>query len=180
VNPQSIDTDIHTQVVGWDKYLDRNISEPSDSIKNSPLKPKSGNVFDSLFTNSFLHTTTKLDKSTTPTKPPRNILGRKKSSLKISSNNKKKETQPLSTNKKVTFESKGTNTEQIFGEVKNFVKEIQDCEKPNQVSYIFFLHQHDVKMIEIVFQIIHFKIKLIYYFIVFDFTKISLVNFFIP
>ena len=87
-NPLSIDTDLKTQVVGWDRYIDLDINtkQRPNQNSNSPVKKgRPGNVFDSLFTDSFLSASAPVSKEqpVTSTKPKRNILGTKKSALKI-------------------------------------------------------------------------------------------------
>ena len=139
-NPLSVDTDSKTQVVGWDNYidLDKNNTKQGPNTYNSPIKNGSaGNVFDSLFTNSFLSPLPSIvsPQPVISTKPKRNILGTKKSTLKKTSTAsaaaqgrenppptasvtmklvKIKATITTKTSTKtVTFSSRGTNTDSM-------------------------------------------------------------------
>ena len=84
-NPLSVDTDIKTQVVGWDRYIDldkNNAAKQAPNPYNRPInKGSPDNVFDSLFTNSFLSASSVISQQPViSTKPKRNILGTSKNS----------------------------------------------------------------------------------------------------
>ena len=178
-NPLSIDTDSKTQVVGWDRYIDLDINScpeqletgtpskslsPLSSTYKSPIKKhignvSSGNVFDSLFTNSFLSSSaysSAVDSraTTVSTKPKRDILGNKKKKPALKNNNNIAISTTTNNNhnatigfdqdnfskpKAVTFTtSRGTSTDsmtvdasvdEILNESRSFKEELRACEE---------------------------------------------------